>query len=109
MNSDDLIWELHDARHRLRQRTLKQEIARQAYLETKLETSKARDLVEEILMEIETGKSGRPLIDAANEATTEAAGFDLVTSRPDSNPETNGVEIRTRKPRTKAAAEGGGK
>ena len=86
MSNDELIQELKDARlavHRAAEAPTRP--ARS--LEKKAAYAKAMGVVEEILMEIETGKTGRPLLDAANGAPR--SGLDLMTRRSDSGPETN--------------------
>ncbi len=120
-HNDNLISELQQARHAWRQRHLAMEEAREIYIESRTSATKAKGVVEEILMEIETGRTGRPILDAVNgtgDTEPESAelglalarsGFDLVTSRPESTPETNGAEAPpTKRPRKKAAVKGGG-
>ena len=85
--NDELIRELKDARLAVHRAAEARDEARFVYLEKKAAYAKAMGVVEEILMEIETGKTGRPLLDAANGAPR--SGLDLMTRRSDSGPETN--------------------
>ncbi len=65
MNRNDrLVDELQEARHQWRQRHLAMEEAREIYLAEKTSATKAKAVVEEILMEIETGNTDRPILDA---------------------------------------------
>ena len=65
-HDDDLMSELREARLKKRKAFEAMSNAKSHYLDRKQEHRDAADLVEEILQEVETGKSGRPMLDAIN-------------------------------------------
>jgi hypothetical protein len=97
--------ELHEARLKRRVALEFLAEAKAEYLARKESLRDATDVVEEILEEIETGITKRPMIDLMN--GNGRHGTDLVTSRPDSTPATNGVDIEPERRRKKARASAG--
>ncbi len=95
-SNDELIQELKTLRLAVHRAAERRDEARFVFLEKKAAYAKAMGVVEEILMEIETGKTGRPLLDLANGSPR--SGFDTVASRADSAPESN--RSPTAKPET---------
>lgn len=79
MTDHQLIEELKAARLRLADARKRMEDAHVAYLERKAECRREESAIEEILNEIETGKTGRPVLDACD-------GSD-VSRAPDPNPQ----------------------
>lgn len=101
----ELFIELRDARQEARKAADAEAQAKAAWQARRAALRKARAVVEEILEEIETGRSRRPLMDAMNgsdrpgappESVTDGveraarSGLDLVTSHPGSIAGTNG-------------------
>ena len=64
-HNDELIEELRNIRIRLAREIIELQTRHEAYIEQKREVAELRHAIEEVLEEIETGRSGRPLLDAA--------------------------------------------
>jgi hypothetical protein len=104
MTSDELIRELKQARYRLHEAELAQSEAKEAYITRKAETMRCLAVVEEILREVETGASGRPLLDAIAAKTARPPAAPVSASAPQRTQEASppsGNGPRRRGPRRK--------
>lgn len=110
----ELFLELKSARLDARHAAEEAADAKSTWLAKREALRKAQAVVEEILEEIETGKSRYPMMDRTAAQAHEGAppstladgvepsarsGFDLVTSRPGSIPETNGLPAAQPEPK----------
>jgi hypothetical protein len=81
-HNDDLIAELKSARLNRRQLTVDLIEARAGYVQAKRRLTEADGIIDEILQQIETGKSGRPLMDAIAALNLAAAPEAIVNGQP---------------------------
>lgn len=101
----ELIQELQAARQAQRRAMVAMDDAHSTYIQRRADHALAKSLVEEILQEIETGSTGRPILDVVNRPPADPSepksGLDLVTSHPGSSPEVNGGIESPKKPARK--------
>lgn len=93
-HNDELIDELRVRREALSAALILVQDAKAEFDRRKRDVADVRAAIEEVLLEIETGDSSRPILDAARAAENGDAprsGLDLVTSKPAGNGEKTSV------------------
>lgn len=80
----ELIQDLRAARLKQAEAALAESAAKSVWLERKADSAKAAALVEEILLDIQTGTTGRPLIDYAETADERQRGPTAAEPEPES-------------------------